>query len=119
MPPLIAVVAPLLYVSRAQGKWSRRSEVRPLLIAAGAAALSIALWAGLGETEAAPFLVGALTNAGAPVNVSYYRRHRSYYAYKDSRSQSCAGDGYAEVRELQTYWPQTLWPPSMRCFPYR
>jgi hypothetical protein len=90
--------------------------MRPLLIAAGTVVLSTALWAGLGETEAAPFSAGALTNAGAPIDVSYYRRHRSYYAYK---SQNCAGPGYNEIRELQRRWPQTLWPPSMRCFPYR
>jgi hypothetical protein len=94
--------------------------MRHLLITASAAALAIALWAGLGEAEAAPFSVGGLTSPGASaVDVGYNRRHRSYYAYKGYRSRSCAGGGYAEIRELQRFWPQTSWPPSMRCFPYR
>jgi hypothetical protein len=94
--------------------------MRHLLVTASAAALAIALWAGLGKAEAAPFSVGSLTSPNSPaVDVGYTRRHRSYYGNEDYRSYSCAGGGYAEIRELQRLWPQTLWPPSMRCFPYR
>ena len=71
---------------------------------------------GLGGAEAS---LGGLTNPGVPVvNADYVRRYRTYYARKDYRSR-CEGGGWAEIRELQRFWPQTLWPPSMRCFPYR
>ena len=94
--------------------------MRHLLITASAAAFAIALWAGLGDAEAAPFSVGGLTSPGArTVDVGYNRRHRSYYDYEDYRSDSCAGGGFAAIRELQRRWPETLWPPSMRCFAYR
>ena len=92
--------------------------MRHLLIMASAAAIGVGLWAGLGAAEAASS--GGLTSPGAPaVDVGYNRRHRSYYDYEDYRSDSCAGVGFAAIRELQRRWPETLWPPSMRCFPYR
>jgi hypothetical protein len=94
--------------------------MRHLLMAASAVALVIALWAGAGEAVAAPVSVRSPTSPGVvAVDVSYNRRHRSYYAYEDVRSHNCDGGGYAGIRELQRFWPQTLWPPSMRCFPYR
>jgi hypothetical protein len=93
--------------------------MRHLLIAASAAAIAIALWAGAGSAVAAPFSVGGLTSPDVlAVDVSFNRRHQVYYAYED-RYDRCAGGGYAAIRELQRRWPQTLWPPSMRCFPYR
>jgi hypothetical protein len=101
--------------------------MRQFMITAGAAAFAIALWAGHGEAEAAPFFVGGLTSQGAPaVDVGYYGRHRSirsYYAYEDYpyrsyRYRYYGGGGSDEVRELQRFWPQTLWPPSMRYYPY-
>jgi hypothetical protein len=85
-----------------------------LLITIGAAALAFALWPGPAAAETS---LGSLTNPGVPVvNAGYVRRYRTYYARKDYRSR-CEGGGWAEIRELQRYWPQTLWPPSMRCFP--
>jgi len=87
-----------------------------LLITIGAAALAFALWPGPAAAETS---LGSLTNPGVlVVNAGYVRRYRAYYARKDYRSR-CEGGGWAEIRELQRYWPQTLWPPSMRCFPYR
>jgi hypothetical protein len=86
--------------------------MRHLLITASAAALAIALWAGLGEAEAAPLSVGGLTGSGVPVlDVGYNRRHRS-----TTPPHGCANRD--EIRELQREYPETRWPPSMRCVPY-
>ena len=86
-----------------------------LLITVGAAALAFALSAGPGEAEAS---LGGLISPGVPVvNAGYVRRYRTHYARKDYRSR-CEGGGWAEIRELQRFWPQTLWPPAW-CFPYR
>lgn len=76
-----------------------------LLITIGAAALAFALWPGPAAAETS---LGSLTNPGVPVvNAGYVRRYRTYYARKDYRSR-CEGGGWAEIRELQRYWPQTL-----------
>jgi hypothetical protein len=49
--------------------------MRQLHMAASAAALAIALWAGAGKAVAAPFSVGGLTSPDAlAVDVSYNRR---------------------------------------------
>lgn len=80
-----------------------------VLIMARAATLVISLWATLGEAEATPALLGGLHVPGVPVlAVGHRKRHRSHY------SHSCD-----EIRELQRMWPETRWPPSMRCHPYR
>ena len=94
--------------------------MRVVLIAVSAATLAIVLVVGLGGVEAASFPGDSLTNSGVPtVDVRYYRRHPSYYYRR--------GDLYTyrhcynrdEIRELQRMWPETNWPRSMRCVPYR
>jgi hypothetical protein len=89
--------------------------MRHLLIAASAAMFTFAVWASPGQAHASSL---GLTSPGVPVvDAGYSRRYRDYYA-ADYRYR-CEGGGWAEIRELQRFWPQQLWPPSMRCFPYR
>ena len=95
--------------------------MRVVLIAVSAATLAIVLVVGLGGVEAASFPGDSLTNSGVPtVDVRYYRRHPSYY-YRRGRSVVHLRHCYNrdEIRELQRMWPETNWPRSMRCFPYR
>ena len=91
--------------------------MRVVLIVVSAATLAIVLVVGLGGgVEAASFPGDSLTNSGVPtVDVRYYRRHPSYYYRRGSRH--CYNRD--EIRELQRMWPETNWPRSMRCFPYR
>ena len=90
--------------------------MRHLLVAASVATFAFAVWANPGQAHASP---RGLTSPGVPVtDAGYTRRSRNYYAAKDYRYR-CEGGGWAEIRELQRFWPQQLWPPSMRCFPYR
>ena len=90
--------------------------MRVVLIAVSAATLAIVLVVGLGGVEAASFPGDSLTNSGVPtVDVRYYRRHPSYYYRRVSRH--CYNRD--EIRELQRMWPETNWPRSMRCVPYR
>jgi hypothetical protein len=90
--------------------------MRVVLIAVSAATLAIVLVVGLGGVEAASFPGDSLTNSGVPtVDVRYYRRHPSYYYRRGSRH--CYNRD--EIRELQRMWPETNWPRSMRCVPYR
>jgi hypothetical protein len=90
--------------------------MRHLLIAASAATFAFAVWANPGQGHASS---GGLTSPGVPVvDAGYGRRYRTYYAPKDARYR-CEGGGWAEIRELQRFRPEQLWPPSMRCFPYR
>ena len=86
--------------------------MRHLLI--GASVLAIVLWPDFSDAQAGSFrTTRSLTGSGVPaVNAGYKKRYRSTYT-----SQRCANRD--EIRELQRTWPETLWPKSMRCFPYR
>ena len=84
--------------------------MRHLLLAA--ATLATALGIFVGNVEAATFAFDSLASPDVQtVDVRYYRRYPSY----------TAGHCYNrdEIRELQRMWPETNWPRSMRCFPYR
>ena len=94
--------------------------MRVVLIAVSAATLAIVLVVGLGGVEAAPFSGDSLTNSGVPtVDVRYYRRHPSYYSAGGPSYNSRRCYNRDEIRELQRMWPETNWPRSMRCVPYR
>ena len=96
--------------------------MRVVLIAVSAATLAIVLVVGLGGVEAASFPGDSLTNLGVPtVDVRYYRRHPSYYYRRGGDPSYTSRHCYNrdEIRELQRMWPETNWPRSMRCFPYR
>ena len=104
--------------------WPRRTEketrVRHLLLAA--ATLATALGIGVGNLEAASFALDSLANSGVQtVDVRYYRRHPSYYYRRGGDPSYTSRHCYNrdEIRELQRMWPETNWPRSMRCFPYR
>ena len=81
---------------------------------------------GIGNTEAAPsVLPDGLTISSLPtilptIDVRYYRRYSPPYYYRGRHSYvspHCYNKD--EIRELQRMWPETNWPRSMRCFPYR
>jgi hypothetical protein len=77
---------------------------------------------GIGNTEAAPpVLSDGLTISSLPtIDVRYYRRYPPPYYYRGRHSYvspHCYNKD--EIRELQRMWPETNWPRSMRCFPYR
>ena len=76
---------------------------------------------GIGNTEAAPSVLsdGMTTSSLPTIDVRYYRRYPPpYYRGRHSYvSPHCYNKD--EIRELQRLWPQTNWPRSMRCFPYR
>ena len=96
--------------------------MRVVLIAMSAAILAIVLVVGLGRVEAASFPGDSLTKSGVPtVDVRYYRRHPSYYYRRRGGPSYTSRDCYNhdEIRELQRMWPETNWPRSMRCVPYR
>jgi hypothetical protein len=61
-----------------------------------------------------------LANSGV-IDVGYYRRHPPYYYRWGGDPSYVARHCYDrdEIRELQRMWPETNWPRSMRCFPYR
>ena len=94
--------------------------MRVVLIAVSA---TIVLVVGLGGgVEAASFPGESLTNSGAPtVDARYYRRHPSYYYRRGGDPSYTSRHCYNrdEIRALQRMWPETNWPRSMRCFPYR
>jgi sugar/nucleoside kinase (ribokinase family) len=95
--------------------------MRHLLLAA--ATLATALGIGVGNVEAASFALDSLANSGVQtVDVRYYRRHPSHYYYRRGGDPSYTSRhcyNRDEIRELQRMWPETNWPRSMRCFPYR
>ena len=81
---------------------------------------------GIGNTEAAPSVLSdGLTTSSLPtilptIDVGYYRRYPPPYYYRGRHSYvspHCYNKD--EIRELQRMWPETNWPRSMRCFPYR
>ena len=79
----------------------------------GAGLVAIALWPAFSEAGPASIPACCLTGPGIPaVSAAYKKRYRPAYT-----SQRCANEH--EIRELQRTWPETLWPKSMRCFPYR
>ena len=87
--------------------------MRHLLIAVGLTAAAIVLWPDFSEAQAGSIPASSLTGSGGPaVDAGYKKGYRSTYA-----SQRCANRH--EIRELQRMWLETLWPKSMRCFPYR
>jgi hypothetical protein len=87
--------------------------MRHILIGVALAAVAIALWPDFSETQAASIPASRLTGSGvSAVEAGYKKRYRSTYT-----SERCANRD--EIRALQRMWPETLWPKSMRCFPYR
>ena len=79
-----------------------------------AAMLAAVLGLGVGNVEAASFALDNLANPGVQtVDVRYYRR----WGDPSYRAGHCYNRD--EIRELQRRWPETNWPRSMRCFPYR
>jgi len=87
-----------------------------------AAMLATVLGLGVGNVEAASFALDNLANPGVQtVDVRYYRRYPPYYYRRWGDPSYTAGHCYNrdEIRELQHRWPETNWPRSMRCFPYR
>ena len=92
---------------------SKELGMRHILIGVGLTAAAIALWPDFGNAETGLIPPSSLTGSGVPaIDAGYKKRHRSTYT-----SQKCANRD--EIRELQRMWPETLWPKSMRCFPYR
>ncbi len=90
-------------------------------------ALSFGLVAGLAPATAAPFAGGLASSPGLKVEDAGYKRskHHSLYVedyygseFSARSSQGMPFGGSDEVRELQRLHPETLWPPSMRYFPY-
>jgi hypothetical protein len=84
-----------------------------------AATLATGLGIGGGNVEAASFALDLASPGVQTVDVRYYRRYRSYYYrwWPDPSYTHCYNRD--EIRELQRRWPETNWPRSMRCFPYR
>jgi len=76
----------------------------------------------IGNAATAPsVLLDGLTTSSLPtIDARYYRRYPSSYYYRGGHqytSPHCYNRD--EIRELQRMWPETNWPRSMRCFPYR
>ena len=79
----------------------------------GLAAVAIVLWPDFSNAQTTSVLASSLTGSGIQaIDAGYKKRYRSTYT-----SQRCANEH--EIRELQRMWPETLWPKSMRCHPYR
>ena len=79
----------------------------------GLAAVAIVLWPDFSNAQTTSVQASSLTGSGIQaIAAGYNKRYRSTYT-----SQRCANEH--EIRELQRTWPETLWPKSMRCFPYR
>jgi hypothetical protein len=87
-------------------------------LGASAAALAVTLALSFDTAEAASFPVASLTKSGLIVEARY-RRHRSYYYLPGNSSYARSCFNRDEIRELQRRYPETNWPPSMRCYPYR
>ena len=84
------------------------------------AAVFAALGINAGNAEAASAPLNGLATSGPPtIDVGYYRRYPSYYRGRHSSYTSSHCANRDEIRELQRMWPETNWPRSMRCFPYR
>ena len=91
------------------------------LIIVGAVVVA-ALVINVGNAKASSVRLDGLTPSGIPtIDARYYRQYPPSYYYRDRRfsynSPYCYN--HDEIRELQRMWPETNWPRSMRCFPYR
>ena len=89
-----------------------------VIVGAAFAALGI----NVGNAEAASVPLEGLTTSGLPtIDVRYYRQYPSSYYYRGRHPSYTSPHCYNrdEIRELQRMWPETNWPRSMRCFPYR
>ena len=87
------------------------------IIGAALAALGI----NVGNAEAASVPLDGLTSGHPNIDVHYYSRYPSSYYYRGRHPSYTSPHCYNrdEIRELQRMWPETNWPRSMRCFPYR
>ena len=102
---------------------SKASFSRPLMTAA-AFAVGLGLFASFAPASAAPMQTpSGLTNPGLEVEDAGYRRanrNREYYDYQygvpERSERYMPFGGSDEIRELQRFWSQTNWPPSMRYF---
>ena len=83
-------------------------------IIVGAGLVAIALWPDFSEAGPASIPTCCLTGPGILVVSATYKKKRYPPGYNSHR---CANEH--EIRELQRMWPETRWPKSMRCFPYR
>ena len=95
-----------------------------------AAGLGFGLFAGLAAASAAPLSGGGLAAPGLATEPVAYRHLKNRQLYvADSygspsfpsyprSSQGMPFGGSDEVLELQRLHPETLWPRSMRYFPY-
>jgi hypothetical protein len=94
-----------------------------------AVGLSLGLFAAASAASATPIqATSGLTSPGLQVEDAGYRHAQrqslyveDYYGPDDSvRSyRAMPYGGSDEIRELQRRFLETLWPPSMRYFPYR
>ncbi len=97
------------------------------MLAAGLA-LGLGFVAGLASASAAPLAASAgLASPGLKAEDAAYKRSKNRSLYVEDSygstsfarsSQGMPFGGSDEVRELQRLHPETLWPPSMRYFPY-
>src|SRR5262249_18753524 len=95
--------------------WSRRrpKEDGMKQILFGAGLVAIALLPDFSEAQPASIPACCVTGPGiSAVSAAYKKRYPPGYT-----SHGCANEH--EIRELQRMWPETRWPKSMRCFPYR
>lgn len=101
--------------------------VTPVMTTA-ALAFSLGLFAAMSATSAAPINAAAgLSSPGLQVEGAGYKhsKRRSLYVedyygpnYSVRSYRARPYGGSDEIRELQRFHPETLWPPSMRYFPY-
>jgi hypothetical protein len=101
--------------------WLRREKETSMRHLAIVGAALAALGINLGNAEAASVRLEGLTTSGLPtIHVRYYSRYpSSYYRGRHPSYTSPHCYNRDEIRELQRMWPETNWPRSMRCFPYR
>jgi hypothetical protein len=94
-----------------------------------AVALSLGVFTAAGTASAAPIqATSGMTSPSLQLEDAGYRRaqrqslyvedyHGLDYSVRSYRATPHGGSD--EIRELQRRFPETLWPPSMRYFPYR
>ena len=92
--------------------------MRHLFIVGAVVVAALGINVGNAEAASAP-LDGLATSRLPTIDVRYYRRYPSYYRGRRSSYTSSHCANRDEIRELQRMWPETNWPRSMRCFPYR
>jgi hypothetical protein len=93
--------------------------MRQLIMVGATVVAALAINIGDAEAEAFVPLERPMTSSLPTSNVRYYRYPPPYYFR--GRHSYVAPHCYNkdEIRELQRMWPETNWPRSMRCFPYR